>query len=299
MQTWTVGDTTVTRIEEQVGPNDMPAGVFLPLLDRERFAAHLAWMVPTHYDPTADKLITSNHSWLVRTPQRTILVDSCAGNHKERPWLPRFHRLDTPFIERLAAAGARPQDIDIVLCTHLHADHVGWNTCLSDGRWVPTFPNAKYLFSRLENERWDPSVGQRRRENPGRAAMYDDSVLPVIEAGQAVLLEGEHEIDDHLRIEPSPGHTPGHVILKLGHGHASGVFCGDVLHHPVQVHEPGWSTRFCDDPLMAATTRRQVLAECAETRSLLFPTHFAAPHVVRIDMRREAFEPRFVAPATA
>lgn len=299
MHTWTVGDTTVTRIEEQVGPNDMAAGMFLPLLDRERFAKHLAWMVPTHFDPVTDKLITSNHSWLVRTPQRTILVDTCAGNHKERPWLPRFHRLDTPFIERLAAAGAGPGDIDVVLCTHLHADHVGWNTCLRDGRWVPTFPRAQYLFSRLENERWDPAVGQRRSENPGRAAMYDDSVLPVIEAGQALLLEGEHAIDDHLRIEPSPGHTPGHVILKLGHGNASGVFCGDVLHHPVQVHEPGWSTRFCDDPVLAATTRRHVLAQCAEARSLLFPTHFAAPHVVRIEVRHSGFEPQFVPPATA
>ena len=127
----------------------------------------------------ATGLITSNHSWLIRTGRHTILLDSCAGNHKERPWLPRFHQLNVPFLERLRAAGVAPEDVDIVLCTHLHADHVGWNTRLENGRWVPTFPKAKYLFSRVEKEHFDPEVGDRRKSNPGRSQMYDDSVLPI------------------------------------------------------------------------------------------------------------------------
>ncbi|PXW25761.1 MBL fold metallo-hydrolase [Paraburkholderia caballeronis] len=294
MQTWLIGTTTVTRIEEQIGPNDTPAGSFLPALDRERFAQHFPWMVPTHYDPVNDKLITSNHSWLIRTGTHTILLDSCAGNHKERPWLPRFHQLDVPFLERLRAAGSSPDDIDIVLCTHLHTDHVGWNTQLVDGRWVPTFPNAKYLFSRIENEHWDSSIGERRTQNPGRVAVYDDSVLPVIQSGQAVLLDGAHAIDDKLLVEPAPGHTPGHIILKLSDAGKSGVFCGDVIHHPIQLYEPTWNTRFCERPEEALVTRRRVLEGCVEKRSLLFPTHFAAPHVAEVEAEGAAFRPKFV-----
>ena len=296
MQTWTLGGTTVTRIEEQVGPNDSTAEQFLAGLVRERFAAHLPWMAPTHYDPAGDKLITSNHSWLIRTGRHTILLDSCAGNHKPRPWLPRFHMLDIPFLERLRAVGVAPEDIDIVLCTHLHADHVGWNTKLENGRWVPTFLNARYLFSRIEKEHFDPEVGDRRAQSPGRSQMYDDSVLPVLQSGQALLLEGDHAIDDRMVVEPAPGHTPGHVILKLNDGGGRGLFCGDVLHHPVQVYEPTWNTRFCELPAEAAATRRRVLEHCAEHNALLFTTHFAAPHVAAIRSSGAGFRPEFVAP---
>ena len=296
MQTWTLGGTTVTRIEEQVGPNDSTAEQFLAGLVRERFAAHLPWMAPTHYDPASDKLITSNHSWLIRTGRHTILLDSCAGNHKPRPWLPRFHMLDIPFLERLRAVGVAPEDIDIVLCTHLHADHVGWNTKLENGRWVPTFPNARYLFSRIEKEHFDPEVGDRRAQSPGRSQMYDDSVLPVLQSGQALLLEGDHAIDDRMVVEPAPGHTPGHVILKLNDGGGRGLFCGDVLHHPVQVYEPTWNTRFCELPAQAVATRRRILEHCAEHNALLFPTHFAAPHVAAIRSSGAGFRPEFVAP---
>jgi glyoxylase-like metal-dependent hydrolase (beta-lactamase superfamily II) len=296
MQTWNVGRVTVTRIEEQVGPNDSPAGSFLPGLVRERFEAHYPWMVPTHYDPASDKLITSNHSWLIRTGRHTILLDSCAGNHKERPWLPRFHQLDTPFLERLHAAGVGEHEIDFVLCTHLHADHVGWNTQRVDGRWVPTFPKARYLFSKIENDHWNPDLDDRRAKNPGRAGVYDDSVLPVIQAGQAQLLEGAHSIDDSLLVEPAPGHTPGHVILKLHDARDHALFCGDTLHHPIQVYEPDWSTRFCEMPELAAASRRKVLQHCADHAGMLFPTHFAAPHVTRIAPDGDRFRPTFVAP---
>ncbi|MGI4814300.1 MAG: MBL fold metallo-hydrolase [Janthinobacterium lividum] len=293
-QTWKIGSTSITRIEEQIGPNDSPAASFLPNLVRERFTEHLPWMVPTHYLPESDSLITSNHSWLIRTGRHTILLDSCAGNHKPRPWLPRFNQLNVPFIERLRAAGVAPEDIDIVLCTHLHADHVGWNTCLKDGEWVPTFPNARYLFSRTENARWDTATNDYAGQPAGRSAVYNDSVLPVIRAGQATLLDGTHAIDDGLLVEPAPGHTPGHVILKLQSADQRGVFCGDVIHHPIQVYEPTWSTRFCELPEQAVVTRRSVLEYCADHGALLFPTHFAAPHVAAIETAADSFRPVFV-----
>lgn len=195
-------------------------------------------------------MLSSFHSWLIRTEhggrRQTILLDACSGNHKPRPWQPRFNQLDTPYMERLRAAGAQPEDIDIVLCTHLHADHVGWNTIERDGRWVPTFPNVRYLFSRTDADYWNQRSNPKMANDP-RRVVYEDSILPVIETGQAVLVEGSHAIDDHLLIEPAPGHTPGLVILKMdlsGTAPASGansgraLFCGDVIHHALQVYAP-------------------------------------------------------------
>lgn len=295
MARWTLGPVTVTRIEEQLGFGSFPPDRYFVGFERELIERHLGWLVPNHYVPEHDALITSVHSWLIRTPHHTILLDCCAGNHKHRPWWPRFNQLDTPFLERLHAAGARPEDIDIVLCTHLHADHIGWNTVLRDGLWVPTFPNAKYLFSRKENDFWDPRSNLELAEDPPRKFAYRDSVLPVVEAGQAQLVEGIHAIDDMLLIEPAPGHTPGHVLLKLGAGGADGVFCGDVLHHPLQVYAPHWNSQFCLLPDEARATRRRVLEHCAESDALLFPTHFGAPHVVAIASRAGGFTARFVA----
>ncbi len=293
MSTWTVGPVSVTRIEEQLGFGSFPPEEYFSGFEREVLERHLGWLVPDHYVPAENALITSVHSWLIRTPKHTILLDCCAGNHKDRPWWPRFHQLETPFLERLRAAGTRPEDIDIVLCTHLHADHIGWNTVLKDGRWVPTFPNAKYLFSRIENDFWDPRINIALSEDPARKVAYRDSVLPVVEAGQAQLVEGSHAIDDLLLVEPAPGHTSGHVLLKLRAG-GGGVFCGDVLHHPLQIYAPHWNSQFCMQPDEARTTRRRVLEHCAESGALLFPTHFGAPHVAAIAAAGGAFSARFV-----
>jgi glyoxylase-like metal-dependent hydrolase (beta-lactamase superfamily II) len=274
---------------------ELPAGAVLVGFDRELLRRHLTWLAPDHYSPEHDRLVTSVHSWLVRTPRHTILIDCCAGNHKERPGFARFHQLDTPYLARLRAAGAAPEDIDIVLCTHLHADHVGWNTMLRDGRWVPTFPNARYLFSRTENEVGNPDRNPAAEADPQRNRAYRDSVLPVIEAGQAVQLDGTHAIDDTMLVEPAPGHTRGHVILKLADRGERGLFCGDALHHPLQVYAPHWNSRFCELPDEARATRRRVLEHCAEHNALLFPVHFGAPHVAAIERSAEAFALRFVA----
>jgi glyoxylase-like metal-dependent hydrolase (beta-lactamase superfamily II) len=294
MATWQIGSVTITRIEELLGFASLPPENFFVGFERAVLERHLDWLVPNHYSPGHDRLITSVHSWLIRSGQHTILLDCCAGNHKTRPGFARFHQLDTPYLDQLRQAGAAPEDIDIVLCTHLHADHVGWNTMLRDGHWVPTFPNAKYLFSRIEKEWGNPRHNPVADADLLRSNAYRDSVLPVIEAGQAQLIEGAHAIDDAMLIEPAPGHTRGHITLKLDTGNEKGVFCGDAIHHPLQVYAPHWNSGFCELPQEARVTRRRILEHCAETRALLFPIHFGTPHVAAIVRAGDLFSPRFV-----
>lgn len=294
MQQWAIGKTTVTRIEEQLGAGSFPPEQYFTGFDREVLNQNLDWLVPHHYIPQQDALITSVHSWLIQTAHHNILLDSCSGNHKDRHWWPRFHQLNTPFIQRLASAGVAPSDIDMVMCTHLHADHIGWNTHLENGQWVPTFPKAKYLFSRIENDYWDPLKNPALAQDPARRIAYVDSVLPVIDSGQAVLVEGIHAIGDNLVLEPAPGHTPGHILLKLNDKHEQGVFCGDVIHHPLQIYAPDWNTQFCQDPEQARLTRRRMLCHCAESGAKLFPTHFGAPHVVKVEDQSGNFAANFL-----
>ena len=295
-QTWQIGDATVTRIEEQLGPGSFPPEQYLKGFDRAVLARHLDWLAPAHYLPETDQLVTSVHSWLLRTKHHTILVDACSGNHKDRHFWPRFHMLETPFLQRLRAAGVAPEEVDFVMCTHLHADHVGWNTRLDDGRWVPTFPNARYLLSRRECEHWDPLKNPAAADDPHRRIVYQDSVLPVIEAGLAELVSGPHAVGDQLLIEDAPGHTPGHILLKLQHASGGGVFCGDVIHHPIQIAAPDWVMCFCEDPEQSRKTRRRVLDHCADSGALLLPTHFGAPHVCAIDRAGDGYGARWIAP---
>ena len=283
MQTWTIGATTVTRIEEQVGPNDSTVESFLSGVVRERFDRHLPWMVPVHFDPAADKLITSNHSWLIRTNHHTILLDTCAGNHKDRPWLPRFHQLNVPFLERLRAAGVAPEDIDIVLCTHLHADHVGWNTRLENGRWVPTFPKARYLFSRKEYTYWS----EIHKKTP--LDQISDSVLPIIEAKRAELVTSDHALNDHIRLSPTPGHTPDHFAVCAGKGGDAAVFTGDLIHSPIQARYPDLVMRVDTDRDQAVRTRRNFLERYCDTDTLCCTMHFPSPSVGHIKRWGDGF----------
>jgi len=245
MKRWQVGDVVVTRIEESQGPGFTPQQLFNDWTD-EAIAPHLDWLQPDYFDPVAGRLVTSIHTWLLQTPAHTILIDTCAGNHKERSFSPRFHHLDTPWLQRLEAAGVHTNDVDIVMCTHLHVDHVGWNTRLSNGRWVPTFPNARYVFSRLEHDHWspvdNPSIVERY---PLKEQIYQDSVLPVVEAGLAHFSDGSEAIDDWVTVEPAPGHTPGHIVVKLASKGRKALFSGDILHHPIQIVNPGWNSMFC------------------------------------------------------
>ena len=294
MAGWAIGSTTVTRIEEQLGVSSGKPEQYLLGLDRTLLERHRAWLVPNHYSPQRDRFVTSVHSWLIRTSRHTILLDTCGGNHKERPWSPRFHMLDTPYLSRLAEAGVAPDSIDIVMCTHLHADHVGWNTVRRDGRWVPTFARAKYLLSRREAAYWDPAQNPAMAHDP-RRALYADSVLPIVETGQAVFVDDGHCIDDELTVHAAPGHTPGHINVRLRSGAGRAVFCGDAIHHPLQVYEPHLNHAADERPQEAAATRQHVLERCASEGELLFPIHFGAPHVASIRAHGHAFAPTFVA----
>ena len=286
MQTRMIGDISVTRVEEILGPGFLPTQL-CPDFQPEALQRHRNWLVPNHYHEKSGRLIGSVHSWVLRTGRHTILVDTCVGNDKTRHGFPSWTNRQGPFLERLAEAGVAPEAVDFVLCTHLHVDHVGWNTRLVDGRWVPTFPNAKYLFARREYDHWQ----QIERQTGDRVddGSFDDSVLPVVEAGQALLVESDRGIEDGLFLAPAPGHTPGHITLNLVSRDRKALFTGDIMHHPIQVYYPDWSSGFCTDPVQSRKTRRDVLEFCADQGALMLPAHFGAPHAGRVRRHGTAF----------
>ncbi len=286
-----VGAVRVTRIEEMLGLGFF-ARDFFPDFDEAVFAEQLPWLAPKFYDPDSGKMRSSNHCWVLRTGRHTILIDTCNGNHKNRPGIPRFHMLNTPWLKRLERAGLTPEEVDFVLCTHLHSDHIGWNTQLQDGRWVPTFPNAHYVMARREHDFWIEHA-----KAPGTAEVwkeaYKDSVLPVVEAGKAVFVDDGHQIDDCLTLNPAPGHTPGHIRIEMRSEGKLAVFSGDILHSPVQMPLWRWNSSFCEDPVRARQSRHDLLAFCAEERALLLPTHFAEPHAATVKVKGDGFMPVF------
>ena len=269
-----IGDVTIDRVEENAGPSFLP-GQLYPDWTPEALERHRHWMVPRAFHERSGRLVMSLHSWILRTGRHTVIIDTCVGNCKARS-RKMWNNLDIPFLERLAAQGVRPEEVDYVLCTHLHTDHVGWNTRLEDGRWVPTFPNAKYLIGRLDYDYWTQRMEVRPEESPIDGA-FEDSVLPIVEAGQAVMVGDGYRVDDTLLIEAAPGHTPGHVTVSLTSGGREALFVGDIMHHPIQVHEPHWNSAFCEWPDHAAVTRRHVLERLADRPTLMLPAHFPDP----------------------
>ena len=290
MTTVTIGEASIARIEEMYTAGwDAPA--FFPDWRLDAVERHFSWMVPNHFDPTKNSLKLSIHSWLLRIGRRTVLVDTCIGNHKERPTRPEWHRMETRYLARLAEAGIRPEEIDMVMCTHLHADHVGWNTRLDNGRRVPTFPNARYVFTKAD---YDHYLAQERAGKEPNRGSFRDSVLPVVEAGLAQIVNGDEALDAHLALERAPGHTPGSVLVKLASAGKRAVFCGDVLHHAIQIYHPDWNSFVCADAALARASRRKVLEQCSGSDALLMPAHFGTPFVCHIEAKDGGFAPRFV-----
>jgi len=292
VHTLNFGDTTVDRCVESEGPSFHPTFIF-PGLDADAYARERAdWLDGRLVDEESGRLRMSLHTYVIRTPHHTVLVDTCVGNDKHRPDTPPWHRRSGPFLDDLRAMGVAPESVDFVLCTHLHVDHVGWNTRLEDGHWVPTFPNARYLFHRAEYAHWERTQGSADSNGRGstRRDAFLDSVLPVMAAGQARLVDGEHAIDDTLHLEPSPGHTPGHVFLRLGAPGGGAVFTGDCLHHPLQIALPHLNSRFCMEPLRAIDTRRRIVEQCADTGTVMLGAHFPAPVAGRVVSNAERWK---------
>lgn len=270
-----VGDASITRVTEQTFGID--AARLFPDFDPSAWRAHASWLVPDHAGPSLASAQLSVHTWVIRWDGRVILVDTGCGNGKDRPFGSIFHQLDTPYLERLAAAGVQPEDVDLVLITHLHVDHVGWNTRLVDGKWVPTFPNARYVFAAAERAYYETPAAANRM------MVFEDSVLPVIEAGLADEIGDEGGVYlPGIRFIPTPGHCAGHMSIELSSGGERALFWGDVVHHPIQVTQPDWSSSFCADRTQASVSRRRIFDYAADHGARVFTSHFAGTSAGRI-----------------
>ena len=278
-----VGDLAIHRIVEQETPF-LPALEMLPELTPELLAENRLWLRQAKALDEADALILCFQSYLVRTPHHSILIDTCIGNDKQRPTRPNWHlKTDDAYMRSLKSAGVSPDDIDFVMCTHLHPDHVGWNTRLDNGRWVPTFPNARYVFGKAEFEHWTA------QNTNAPVAPFGDSVLPVVEAGKADIVTSDFAIGDHARILPTAGHTPGHVAFAFGKSGDTAVFSGDLMHSPLQARYPELSPKFDIDPAQAAVTRRNFLERYCDTDTLCCTAHFPSPSTGKIRRHGNGF----------
>jgi glyoxylase-like metal-dependent hydrolase (beta-lactamase superfamily II) len=289
-----LGNATLEKIVD-IDPFRLPLNFLMPAADIEALRPHRALLEPHHVDFDSGEVLLGLHSLLLRVGGLTILIDACVGEHKPRPRRADWHdRAGSGYLERLAAAGVRPEDVDIVLCTHLHADHVGWNTRLENGRWVPTFPRARYLIGGTELAHWQAEEAR----DPGRHnhGAYTDSVLPVVEAGLVETVEDGFEVGRGARLIGLPGHSPGQIGLCLDcAGGRQAFFCGDVVQSPVQVLRPDWSSQFCSDKDMATRTRVDLFERAAEADSWVIPAHLRHARAMRILRDAAGHKPEFVA----
>jgi glyoxylase-like metal-dependent hydrolase (beta-lactamase superfamily II) len=286
-----VGDVAVEVLVD-IDRFELPIAQFLPEADPGQAESARSLLEPDHVNLERGMLILAIQTFVLHSAGRTILVDTCVGEGKERPLIPEWsRRRASGFLERLGRAGVRPESVDLVLCTHLHVDHVGWNTRLLDGRWAPTFPRARYLIGRRELGYWQD---QRRRPDGDALHLgaFEDSVLPILEAEQADLVDDGYEVGSGLSLVPLPGHTPGQMGLRLD-GRARALFCGDALHSPLQVLDPGLSTAVCVDREQARRVRRALLEEAAEEDRAVVPAHCRGTRYMHIRRTATGFTPSF------
>ena len=268
--TFAVGDLTVHRVIESEGPLFDPL-TFFPTLGKELLEENLSWMKPDYIDPVSGQLNLCIQSYIVRTPRHTILIDSCVGNHKDRPTHPFWSKMTSDRYEKgLAAAGFGVGDIDYVLCTHLHVDHVGWNTRLENGRWVPTFPKAKYVFADRELAFWT----EKEKTDPGKQPWIVDSVLPIVAANRQEVVTSHHALSDIVTLIPTPGHTIDHYSVRIGKPGADAVIGGDMIHSPIQARYPDLCMRADYDRALGGVSRRELFGELCDTPTMLCTGHF-------------------------
>ena len=278
-----IGNTIIDRVEEF--RQAIPIAALTQ--DAAFVERHLAPFPKGFFEPERQTFEFCAQTWIIRTDELTIVVDPCNGNGRVRPGSPLFTGLNTPWLERFVATGVSPGDVDIVFCTHLHCDHCGWNTYQRDGRWVPTFPRARYLFLHQEYLRWKPKVDRSSdpshpRYDEYNENVFEESVRPIFEAGLAQLISAPYRISSELLVEAAPGHTLGHAMLQLYSEGVRAYFVGDVLHHPAQILNPELHLPGCDDLEQAIATRRSMFARARSEGAFLFPAHFAEPHHGRV-----------------
>ncbi len=269
---WQVGDVKITRVVE----SELPVVHKYSFLQQATPEAlkEMPWLYP-HFVTPEGAMMLSIHALLVDAPGMKLVVDTCIGNDKPRALL-RGQKLQTQFLQHITEAGFSREKVDAVVCTHLHVDHVGWNTMLQDGKWVPTFPNARYLIGRTEYDHW------RDTQEGETVEIMSDSVEPIFDAGLAQTVEMDHRVSPEIRLIPTPGHTPGHVSVMIESKNHTAIITGDMMHHPCQVSRPDWVSEFDTDKNAGAARRNTMIREWADKPYLIIGTHFAAPTAGRI-----------------
>ena len=281
-----VGEITIHRVVEQEAPF-FAALEFFPTLTPELLEENLSWLQPKYIDPATGKLVLCVQSYIVRTPHHNILINSCVGNHKPRPTRPFWNMLDSDRYEKnLAATGLGVGDIDYVMCTHLHTDHVGWNTRLENGRWVPTFPKAKYLFADRELAHWT----EQEEKDPANHPWITDSVLPIMAARRAEVVKSDHRLNELVELIPTPGHTIDHYSVHVGKAGQDALITGDMIHSPLQARYPELGMRADYDSRQAGESRRKVFDRFCDSATLMCMAHFPSPSMGRLARWEEGYK---------
>ena len=281
-----LGNVTIHQIVEQELPF-FDIFEFFPSLTKELLEENRSWLAPTYYDSASNKAVLCFQSYIVQTPHHNILVDSCIGNDKPRPARPGWHMMKSDRFEKgFAAAGLTFADIDYVMCTHLHVDHVGWNTRLENGRWVPTFPKARYLFADRELAYWT----QKEKEDPVAWPWLTDSVLPIVAANRADVVKSDHALGDDVRLVPTPGHTIDHYSVHVGKPGQDAFLTGDMVHSPLQARYPDIGMRADYDSKQAGETRRKIFGGMCDTPTLICTAHFPSPSTGKLKRWGDGFK---------
>jgi len=280
-----LGDIAIHRVIEQEGPF-FDALTFFPKLTKDLLEENRPWLQPRFL--TADnQLMLCIQSYLVQTPHHNILIDTCVGNHKPRPTRPFWHMMQSDRYEKnLAATGLSVDDIDFVMCTHLHTDHVGWNTRLDNGRWVPTFPKARYIFAERELGFWE----KRQKDEPTACPWVADSVLPIVAANRADIVKSAHALNELVTLIPTPGHTIDHYSVHVGKPGGDAVITGDMIHSPLQARYPELGMMVDYDSGQAGRSRRELFGRFCDTSTLVCTAHFPSPSTGRVVRWRDAFD---------
>ncbi|MYD44615.1 MAG: MBL fold metallo-hydrolase [Gammaproteobacteria bacterium] len=274
---WQIGDVSVTKVVELTSSS--LGAYILPDASSVRLR-EINWITPFVDDEF--RMVMSFHSLVVETPDHLLIVDTCIGNEKARNY-PRWHLMTTRFLDDLRDAGFREAQFDTVLCTHMHVDHVGWNTYKHGEQWAPTFPNARYLYARDEWQHWQSE--SQLEYGP----VIEDSVKPIFDLGLADLVEHDHVVCDEVRLVPTPGHTPGHVSVHIESRGEEAIITGDVFHHPCQLANPHWCATADGDQAAALQTRHSFLKNYADRPVLCIGTHFAGVTAGRLVRDGDAY----------